>query len=164
MPYLSILNVLEYYRKFPASEVLYWYRKLSFLLSTFPHVSEACASHPVSLSIVEGRVCLKCQYNDLLFVVSIINTVINLTGVDFLQKCFLQLIWNRAVTEVVQIKCVVRLIFRLMRILKYREESMVRSPNGLTSDPACKLEVLGRSELLVAFRQPLSWAKRKPTI
>lgn len=47
-----------------------------------------CASHPVSLSIVEGRVCLKHQYNDILFVISIINIVINPTGVGVLQNAF----------------------------------------------------------------------------
>lgn len=39
-----------------------------------------------------------------------------------------------------------------MRILKYREEGMERSLNGLMSDPACMLEVLRRFELLVTFR------------
>lgn len=67
-----------------------------------------CASH--SISIVEGRVCLKYQSNDLLFVISIITIVIDLTGVDFLQNafCILQIMGNRTVTEVVQISSVVR--------------------------------------------------------
>lgn len=45
----------------------------------------------------------------------------------FFNKPFFQVKGNRTVAEVVPIKLVVRWIFQLIRILKYREENVERS-------------------------------------